>query len=270
MKKIKSSLSIKNVFLLWIIGIAGQLCWNLENQWFNMYIYKYFGYDLGTNIITGMIIFSSIATAISTFLFGIISDNIGKRKPFIVIGYILWGVFTCVFAFTNKLVALNNIFVMIVLVVLADSIMSFFGSMGNDSGFNAWTSDILNEDNKKHIGIAIACQPVIGTICGTIIGGMIVNSFLGYIGFFTITGIIISIIGLLTLLMMKEERKTLVNNSKSFFRQLKEIFNFKQKGLADDSSVIGEFGMSKVVPKVYDKIKRKGITTVDYLYKKSK
>ena len=46
---------------------------------------------------------------------------------------------------------------------------------------------------------------------------------------------------------------------------LKEIFNFKQKGLADDSSVIGEFGMSKVVPKVYDKIKRKGITTVDYL-----
>lgn len=51
---------------------------------------------------------------------------------------------------------------------------------------------------------------------------------------------------------------------------LKEIFNFKQKGLADDSSVIGEFGMSKVVPKVYDKIKRKGITTVDYLYKKCK
>ena len=51
---------------------------------------------------------------------------------------------------------------------------------------------------------------------------------------------------------------------------LKEIFNFKQKGLADDLSVIGEFGMSKVVPKVYDKITRKGITTVDYLYKKSK
>ena len=51
---------------------------------------------------------------------------------------------------------------------------------------------------------------------------------------------------------------------------LKEIFNFKQKGLADDSSVIGEFGMSKVVPKVYDKITRKGITTIDYLYKKSK
>lgn len=51
---------------------------------------------------------------------------------------------------------------------------------------------------------------------------------------------------------------------------LKEIFNFKQKGLANDSSVIGEFGIGKVVPNVYDKIKRKGITTVDYLYKKNK
>lgn len=51
---------------------------------------------------------------------------------------------------------------------------------------------------------------------------------------------------------------------------LKEIFFFRQKGLANDSSVIGEFGMSKTVPKVYDKIKRKGITTIDYLYKKSK
>ena len=49
---------------------------------------------------------------------------------------------------------------------------------------------------------------------------------------------------------------------------LKEIFSFKQKGIADDSSVMGEFSFSKTVPKVYDKIKRKGITTVDHLFKK--
>ena len=49
---------------------------------------------------------------------------------------------------------------------------------------------------------------------------------------------------------------------------LKEIFNFKQKGVADDSSVMGEFSFSKTAPKVYDKITRKGITTVDHLFKK--
>lgn len=49
---------------------------------------------------------------------------------------------------------------------------------------------------------------------------------------------------------------------------LHEIFYFKQKGIASDNSVIGEFGMSKVVPKVYDKIKRKGITFVDDMFNK--
>lgn len=49
---------------------------------------------------------------------------------------------------------------------------------------------------------------------------------------------------------------------------LKDIFNFKQKGIANDSSVIGEFSMNNYIPLVYDKIKRKGITTIDYLYKK--
>lgn len=49
---------------------------------------------------------------------------------------------------------------------------------------------------------------------------------------------------------------------------LHEIFYFKQNGIASDNSVIGEFGMSKVVPKVYDKIKRKGITFVDDMFNK--
>ena len=48
--------------------------------------------------------------------------------------------------------------------------------------------------------------------------------------------------------------------------ELKEIFAFKQKGLADDGSVMGEFLMYKYIPKVYDKIKRKGIS-LDNIFK---
>lgn len=51
---------------------------------------------------------------------------------------------------------------------------------------------------------------------------------------------------------------------------LHEIFSFKQKGLSSDSSVMGEFSMSKEIPKVYDKISRKGINLVDYLFDKKK
>ena len=49
---------------------------------------------------------------------------------------------------------------------------------------------------------------------------------------------------------------------------LKEIFSYKQSGVATDGSAVGEFCNNKYVPKIYDKIKRKGIDTVDYLFKK--
>jgi pilus assembly protein CpaF len=48
---------------------------------------------------------------------------------------------------------------------------------------------------------------------------------------------------------------------------LKEIFAFKEKGIAEDESVIGEFIMYKYIPKVLNKIRRKGITTLDTLFK---
>ncbi len=25
--------------LVWLLGLAGQLCWNMENQWFNTFVY---------------------------------------------------------------------------------------------------------------------------------------------------------------------------------------------------------------------------------------
>lgn len=40
---------------------------------------------------------------------------------------------------------------------------------------------------------------------------------------------------------------------------LKEIFSFKEKGLSDEGNVRGEFMVYKYVPKVYDRMKRKGI-----------
>ena len=48
--------------------------------------------------------------------------------------------------------------------------------------------------------------------------------------------------------------------------KLKEIFAFKQKGVAKNNEVIGEFVMYKYTPKVYEKIKRAGITTLVDLF----
>ena len=40
--------------LVWGLGLAGQICWNMENQWFNTFVYAKIGKD--PSIITGMLI----------------------------------------------------------------------------------------------------------------------------------------------------------------------------------------------------------------------
>ncbi len=47
---------------------------------------------------------------------------------------------------------------------------------------------------------------------------------------------------------------------------LQKIFGFKQKGLTLSKEVDGEFFQEKHIPKVYDKIKNRGIVEVDYLF----
>ena len=49
---------------------------------------------------------------------------------------------------------------------------------------------------------------------------------------------------------------------------IKPIFSFNQKGLTDDNMVEGEFKLNRGIPKVYDKIKRKGIDRLDDMLKK--
>jgi len=45
--------------------------------------------------------------------------------------------------------------------------------------------------------------------------------------------------------------------------ELKEIFAFKEKGLSEQGNVRGEFVVYKYIPKVYDRMKRKGIILED-------
>jgi len=50
--------------------------------------------------------------------------------------------------------------------------------------------------------------------------------------------------------------------------KLKEIFAFKQKGLTSKGEVDGSFVLYKYVPKVYNKIKSKGITSIDDIFER--
>lgn len=218
----KQKLRFVDWFFVWTLGMAGQLCWNLENVWFNTFVYDKISPN--PSIITWMVAVSAAVTTLSTFLMGTWSDRLGRRKPFIGFGYIAWGIFTIVFGLTQFV---RNDFVMIVfIVVAADAVMSFFGSVGNDSGFNAWTTDLLTDQNRGQIGAAIAIHPVLGTIIGTVLGGFMIEAF-GYLVFFIVMGSLVILMGVFSLLFMKEKpRETKIETS--YFRQFIAVFNFKK------------------------------------------
>lgn len=214
--------------LVWGLGIAGQLCWNIENQWFNTFVYAKIAKD--PTIISWMVAVSSIATTISTFIFGTLSDRRGKRKPFVAWGYILWGCFTILFGTTEFITngKAGNILLAATAVVFMDALMSFFGSMGNDASFNAWTNDMMTDKNRGGIGAALATQPIIGTIVGTVTGGLLIGSNDNYMRLFTVMGGLVICFGILSLLLMKDSESLKPNKDGTFFHQLISAFNFKE------------------------------------------
>ena len=226
--------------LIWGLGLAGQICWNMENQWFNTFVYAKIAKD--PKIITGMLICSAAATTFATFFFGTWADRTGKRRTFISFGYILWGIFTIAFGLT-QFISHDQYLLMAVSVVLADTVMSFFGSMGNDAGFNTWTNDIMTDKNRGGIGAALATQPVLGTILGTVIGGMLVGENDNYMRLFVVMGVFVIIFGFVSLFALNKKDDVEPSVRGSFWQQFASVFNFR-KFFAQKELVLVNIGVS--------------------------
>ena len=224
--------------IVWGMGIAGQLCWNMENQWFNTFVYAKISGNV--NIVTWMVIISALVTTISTFVFGTWSDRLGKRKVFVSAGYIIWGFTTILFGMTEyardsgigALAALSGF-----LVVLTDAIMSFFGSMGCDCGYNVWLNDHTDETNGGQVGAALAVLPVIATVIGTVVGGILINIGNPTVGtdaydpsqdnyqlLFWVMGLFVIIMGFASIFFMKDSPKLIPHKKDSFLKQLISVF----------------------------------------------
>jgi len=220
----KDGISRKNWALIWILGMAGQICWNIENSWFNTFVYDKIAKD--PSIISWMVGTSAIVSTFTAFLIGTWGDRAGRRKPYIAFGYILWGIFTIVFGATEFLPK-SPLLVIIVVIVAADAIMSFFGSAGYDAGYNPWTTDITNVHNRGKLGAAFAAMPVLATIFGAVVSGIIIDT-LDFFAFFIIMGTIVSAIGVFTLFVLKDSPDLKPRRSRGgYWRQFGEVFRVK-------------------------------------------
>ena len=92
----------------------------------------------------------------------------------------------------------NPLFIAAAAVVLADAVMSFFGSLGNDGGFSPWTTDNSNEQNRGKLGGVLAVMPVFATIFGAVVSGFLIEK-LDFFAFFGLMGGVVAIMGFVAL-----------------------------------------------------------------------
>ena len=220
-KNNKSMIGARNVLVILVLGTLGQLAWSLENSWFNTFTYDCV--TTNTTPIALMNALSAITATVTTFIMGTQSDRVGKRKPFIRYGYILWGIFTAGFIISGSI---KNVFWASFMVVLLDCVMTFFGSTAYDACYNAWITDISDESNRGTVSVLAQLGTYISGVIG-VVAGTIVDKF-GYPAFFITIGALVSVLGFVTSSFIKEGKllkPTQSENGKGFIKGIISSFS---------------------------------------------
>jgi len=199
-----SSRSLPRRVLLSIIlmGFAGQVAWTVENQYFNIFLYNVVIPD--PMYISYMVALSAIVATVTSILVGAYSDahatRWGRRKPYLLFGYPIWGVVTALFP-TAAL--LRPAVLAAWVAILWDCIMTFFGSTAYDANFNAYVVDVTTVENR---GLATGIVSLLGSVSLLLIyafAGFFIEAF-GYFAFFYLVGAVVSALGTLGALLAVE------------------------------------------------------------------
>lgn len=241
MKEKSNKLGVRIWFNIILFGFMGQIAWSVENMYFNTFLYNsvYNGATQAAvngsldvmSAISAMVAFSAATAVITTFLAGTLSDKLGKRKWFIVCGYILWGIITASFGLisrdnTASLFGISDevkiLTATVSIVIIMDCVMTFMGSTGNDAAFNAWVTDVTNTKNRATVESVLALLPLFATAVVMGLAGAVTG--IGYSTFFIVLGAIVTLCGVLGCFTLKDtgvkpDRKT------AYFKNL--VYGFR-------------------------------------------
>jgi len=187
---------------LLVLGFAGQLAWAVENQFFNTFLYNEITPD--PRPISWMVAITALVSTLTAIFMGALSDRTrtrwGRRKPYLVVGYIIWGLFTALFPASAKFeTASAGVF----MAILLDSLMTFFGATANDAAFNAYVADVTTVENRGKVTGALEIMKWVSILI--VYGGAgIVIDLLGYPMFFYIIGGLVLVVGLITAPLLRE------------------------------------------------------------------
>lgn len=168
-----------------IFGLMGQVAWVVENMYFNVFIYKMFNASPGD--ISAMVMASAVTAALTTIIMGAVSDRLGRRKAFMSVGYLIWGISIISFAYIKS----------VMLTIVMDCVMTFFGSTANDAAYNAWLTDRGDETNRGRIEGVNSMMPLLAILI--VFGGFMsfnLDTAEAWTKIYYIIGILTTLIGI--------------------------------------------------------------------------
>lgn len=195
---------------LTLFSLFGQVAWVVENMYLNVFIYKMFNATAAD--ISLMVAASAVAATVTTIFIGALSDKLGKRKLFICLGYILWGISIICFALL-RIDRITKLFPMVTsaaavgvsLTIILDCVMTFFGSTANDAAFNAWLTDSTDESNRGAAEGINSMMPLIAIL--VVFGGFMafdLDSAQSWTWIFSIIGAVTLIVGFLGFFLIQD------------------------------------------------------------------
>ncbi len=218
-------ISTRTWIVLALLATTGQIAWAVENSWFNTFVYDNITPD--PRPVAWMVACSAITATLTTLLMGTLSDRarwrIGRRKPFIFIGYILWGISTIIFPTTAYIKTTS---LAVVMVVIADSVMTFFGSTANDAAFSAWTADIATSKQRGRVEGVLNMAVFIAQIVAMAAAGILIEK-VGYFTFFYVLGGIVILSGLLGGWLLQDAPVPADKPTRSFWAEFSDLFQWE-------------------------------------------
>lgn len=205
-----------------IFGLLGQVAWVVENMYFNVFIYNMF--KASPADIAAMVSASAIAATATTIIMGALADKLGKRKMFICFGYIAWGISILLFAIIRidvlqtlfpAMTVLSASAVCILLVIIMDCVMTFFGSTANDAAFNAWLTDSTDENNRGAAEGINSMMPLVAIL--VVFGGFMafdLGKSSSWTLIFVIIGALVLVCGVLGIFLIKDTGTKIADNNK--------------------------------------------------------
>ncbi|MBD3254129.1 MAG: MFS transporter [Candidatus Lokiarchaeota archaeon] len=211
-------LSRRTAFTIYLISLAGNIAWAVENQFYNVYLYNEIApVPLYVSL---MVAITAVMSTVTAIVMGAVSDVKGKRRFYMIFGFIFWTFTTAMFPFAALI---RPVIMAVIMAIIFDCIMTYFGATAYDAAFIAYITDTTTVENRgRAIGIL-----EITTLTSTLIiygaSGFIVLAF-GYYFFFIMIGIVTGVFGVLGAYLVKDP-DNLKPLDVSVSRHIKSSFN---------------------------------------------